>query len=97
MQSKSSRCVYQLVAAESWEMLWLHRGALDLCAGRCDQNVIENEATLPHGFLLHHAEAGLHYRAMHQMEAGSEEHTAFQETLTTNMQICKCTPSFHSI
>lgn len=36
-----------------------------------------NKASLPCGCMAHLAESGLCYRAMYQMQAGSEDHTAF--------------------
>lgn len=48
MPSKAtSRCVYQRVAGDPWETLCLGGGALDLCAGRCDQNATENKQSCP--------------------------------------------------
>lgn len=72
-------CLLRCVAGDSWAGLWLHRGALKLCAGKCDQNVTESKQNCPaRGFLVHPAKAGLCYKAMNPVQAGSEEGTAFQ-------------------
>lgn len=98
-QTHLKMCLSRCVAGDSWARLWFHRGALESCAGKCDQNVTESKQNRPAcGFLVHPAKAGLCFKG-NEPNAGwiRGMYSLPRRAVTTNMQICKCTPSSHSL
>ena len=97
-QTHLKMCLSRCVAGDSWARLWFHRGALELCAGRCGQNVTGSKQNCACGFLVHPTKAGLCYKG-HEPNAGwiRGMYSLPRRALTTNMQICKCTPCSHTL